>query len=107
MVQAERMLDLKVAPALGASRVIFVAAIVIFHAPVVVTVSVPPELSVHPLMEGGADSGRVDLALVTVPLAEKLVHETVIGIESMSPLKVIAVPDLSEPVTVVPFGSEA
>ena len=47
--------------------------------------SVPPELSVHPLMVGGAESGSVSEALVTLPLAEKLVHVTVIGIESMSP----------------------
>jgi hypothetical protein len=108
MVQLARMLDLKVAPAFGIPRVNALAAMVSFQAPEVLMVSVPPDESVHPVMVGGAESFMVsDAGLVTVPLAENLVHETVIGIESMSPLKVMVVPAFRDPVIVVPAGKVA
>ena len=49
----------------------------------------------------------LDFVLGILPLAVKLVHVTVIGTESMSPLKVMCVPVFSFPVTVVPAGKDA
>ena len=40
--------------------------------PEVVIVSVPPELSVHPEMVGGDESGSVSEALVTLPVTVKV-----------------------------------
>ena len=108
IVQLERMLDLKVAPSFGTTRVSVVFVPVSSQLPVVLIVSVPPELSLHPVMVGGAESFMVlDFVLGILPLAVKLVHETVIGTESMSPLKVMCVPVFSFPVTVVPAGKDA
>lgn len=108
MVQLDRMLDLKVAPAFGIPRVSVFAAMVSVQVPEVVMMSVPPDESVHPLMVGGLESVTVsDFFFGTLPLAENLVHETVMGIESMSPLKVMSVPDFNDPVTVVPAGNDA
>ncbi|MGB7052062.1 MAG: hypothetical protein WBG41_10880 [Acidimicrobiales bacterium] len=108
IVQEGRTLDLNVAPAFGAPRVIFVLAMVAVQVPVVVIVSVPPDESVQPLMEGGDDSFMVSEAgLGTLPVTVKVVHVTVIGTESISPLKVRLVPDFRFPVTVVPAANDA
>jgi hypothetical protein len=102
------MLDWKVAPSIGTTRVKVVDAIIAFQTPVVLMVSVPPDESVHPLMVGGTESLMVlDGVLGTLPVTVKVVHVTVIGTESMSPLKVTCVPIFSFPVTVVPAGKEA
>ena len=102
------MLDLKVAPAFGMLRVIVVFAIETDQGPVVLMVSVPPDESVHPLMVGGAEaSWWTDAGVGTLPLTAKLVQVTVIGIESMSPLKIMSVPVFSFPVTTVPAGKDA
>jgi hypothetical protein len=103
IVQADRILDLNVAPSFGTLRVSVVFAIVAVQVPEVLMVSVPPDESVHPLMVGGAESGIVsDALLATLPLTVNVVQETVIGTESMSPLNVARVPVFSLPVTVVP-----
>jgi hypothetical protein len=107
IVQPDSTLDVKVAPAFGMVSVIFLPLAESDHFPLVwlvLMVSVPPSESVQPLMVGGAFKGTDDDGeLPVVPLAEKLVQETVIGIESISPLKVMSVPDLRLPVTVT-FG---
>ncbi len=99
---------MKVAPSFGTMRVIVVDAIVSLQVPEVLMVSVPPDESVHPLMVGGAEAFMVsDAGLGTLPVAVNVVHETVIGTESMSPLKVTFVPVFSFPVIVVPAGWDA
>ena len=99
------MLDLKVAPSFGTRRVIVVDDIVSVQVPEVLMVSVPPDESVHPLMVGGTVAFMVsDAGLGTLPVAVNVVHETVIGTESMSPLKVTFVPVFSFAVIVVPAG---
>ena len=71
-------------------------------------VSEPPVVSVQPVMVGGAERVTVfDGEDGVIPLAEKLVQLTVMGIELMSPTKVMSVPALSEAVTVVPPGRVA
>jgi hypothetical protein len=108
ITQEGRTLDVNVAPFTGAPRVIFFLAIVAVQVPVVVIVSVPPDVSVHPLMVGGAESVMVSEAgLGTLPVTVKVVQVTVIGTESISPLKVRSVPDFRLPVTVVPAANDA
>jgi hypothetical protein len=111
IVQPDSTLDVKVAPAFGMLSVIFLPLAESDQFPLValvLMVSVPPSESVQPLMVGGADKGTVvDGELPVLPLAEKLVHDTVMGIESMSPLNVILVPLFSVPVTVTFGPSEA
>ncbi len=105
IVQPERTLDLNVAPSSGIFSFCVVDVSESFQVPVVVIVSVPPEESVHPLMVGGDDSFTESVGDDgTVPLAEKLVQVTVIGIESMSPWKVMSVPDFSAALIFVPAG---
>jgi len=112
IVQPEMMFDVNLAPAFGMVSVIvyglFEPLTDSFHVPVVVMASVQPEESVQPLIVGGAESVTVsDGVLGVTALPEKLVQLTVIGTESMSPLNVILVPDLSAAVTFVPAGSVA
>jgi hypothetical protein len=108
IVQPESTLDLNVAPSCGIFSFCAVDVSESFQVPVVVIVSVPPEESVHPLMVGGDDRvTESDGDDGTLPLAEKLVQVTVIGIESMSPLKIMSVPDCSFAFTVVPAGRVA
>jgi hypothetical protein len=70
-------------------------------------VSVPPRLSVHPVIVGGEESVTVIApAFGTFPLPENLVQVTMTFTLLMLPSKVIFVPGLSDPVTLVPAGSE-
>ena len=108
MVHEDRMLDLNVAPAFGTLSVIVVFVNETDQVPVVLMVSVPPDESLHPVMAGGAEAFMVeDAGLGTLPLITKLVQVTVIGTESMSPLKTMWVPVFSFPVTTVPAGKDA
>ncbi len=108
-VQPTNAVDVKVTPAIGTLSFMAVAdGSCSFQWPfvaLVVIVSVPPALSVHPPMVGGAIF-RFGPATVTVPLVEKLWQTTVIAVEFMTPLNDIAVPGVSVAVTTVPTGSE-
>jgi hypothetical protein len=108
-VHPTNAVDVKVAPAIGTLSFMAVTeGSCSFQWPfvaLVVIVSVPPALSVHPPIVGGAIL-RVGPATVTVPLVEKLWQTTVIAVELMTPLNDIAVPGVRVAVTTVPMGSE-
>ena len=115
---APRMLDWKVAPALGivsfapspelGSLLSPVVASISVNAqlPLVAlvwTVSVPPRLSVQPLIVGGP------ILILSpedgiLPLVENVVQVTVIGDESIVPTAVKLVPDFRAPFSTVPAG---
>jgi hypothetical protein len=65
------------------------------HFPEVVTVSVPPRLSLQPLNVGGALSGALRPSAGVLPFAVTLVHVTVIPMPSIVPTAVKLVPNLS------------
>jgi hypothetical protein len=112
ITQPGRMLEENEAPAFGTTRERVVPLLVVMSSQLpfvelVVTVSVPPRLSVQPLMVGGGTLAVVLSFFVSVAESVNVVHWTVIGVPLICPTNLSFEVPFRLAVTVVPGATLA